>query len=89
MLDLSSGEPTTRGGGRFIGEYPIIVKMKQKPQAARSTNSGATNYFTTRNFEIAPNELEAVDYTYFIGATRVLNVKTMPNGAQNVVVSDM
>ena len=89
MLDLSNGEPSVRGGGRFIGEYPIIVRMKQKPQDATDTNSGATAYFTTTNFEIAPTELEAVDYTYFVGATRVLNVKTMPNGAQNVVVSDM
>ena len=89
MLDLQNGEPSVRGGGRFIGEYPIIVKMKQKPQSNLATNSGATNYFNADNFEIAPNELKATTYTYFVGATRIVNIKTMPNGAQNVVVSDM
>lgn len=93
MLDLSNGEPTTRGGGRFLGQYPIIVRQKHKPSAARNTDSVNTathpRYFTAGNFPLIDSELAEHQFTYFVGATRVLNVKTMPNGAQNVVVSDM
>jgi hypothetical protein len=84
MLDLRNGEPTKRGGGRFIGEYPIRVIYKNKPQAATNTS-----WFSANNFEFAPAETRSIDYTYFVGTTRVLNVKTMPNGAQSVLISDM
>lgn len=83
-LDLRNGEPVKRGGGRFIGEYPIRVIYKNKPQAATDTT-----WFSAGNFEFAPAQTDAINYTYFVGTTRVLNVKTMPNGAMNVVLSDM
>lgn len=84
MLDLRNGEPVKRGGGRFIGEYPIRVIYKRKPHAGVTST-----WFSAGNFELAPSEVEALDTTYFVGVTRVMNVKTMPNGSQSVVISDM
>ena len=84
MLDLRNGEPTKRGGGRFIGEYPIRIIYKRTPHGASDTN-----YFSDTNFECAEVETRATNFTIFVGTTRVLNVKTMPNGSMNVVLSDM
>lgn len=84
MLDLRNGEPTKRGGGRFIGEYPIRVIYKRRPHPAVTST-----WFNANNFVMAPKETGAMNVTYFVGVTRVVNVKTMPNGSQNVVVSDM
>jgi hypothetical protein len=83
-LDLRNGEPVKRGGGRFIGEYPIRVIYKRKPHGAITST-----WFSANNFELAPAETGAMDCTYFVGVSRVLNVKTMPNGSQSVVISDM
>lgn len=84
MLDLRNGEPVKRGGGRFIGEYPIRLTYKRKPHGAITST-----WFAADNFELAPAETGSMDCTYFVGVSRVLNVKTMPNGSQSVVISDM
>jgi hypothetical protein len=84
MLDLRNGEPVKRGGGRFIGEYPIRVIYKRTPHAESDCQ-----YFAANNFECAEDETRATNFTFFVGSTRVLNVKTMPNGSMNVVLSDM
>lgn len=84
MLDLRNGEPVVRGGGRFIGEYPIRVIYKRKGHGAVTST-----WFSAGNFEMAPDETGSMNLTYFCGVTRVLNIKTMPNGSQSVVVSDM
>jgi len=83
-LDLRNGEPVIRGGGRFIGEYPIRVILSRTPAA--STN---TTWFNANNFQIIQAETGAIDCDYFIGTTKVMNAKTMPNGSMNVTVSNM
>lgn len=83
-LDLRNGEPVIRGGGRFIGEYPIRVILSRTPAA--STN---TTWFNANNFQIVQDETGAIDCDYFIGTTKVMNAKTMPNGSMNVTVSNM
>ncbi len=86
-LDLKNGEPAIRGGGRFIGEYPIRVLYKRKPVAETTStwfNGGAGN-----NVIICNNETGTLNCDYFVGLTRIVNVKTLPNGSQNVVVSNM
>lgn len=83
-LDLRNGEPVIRGGGRFIGEYPIRVIYARTPCAG--TNS---TWFNANNFQIAQVETGAINVDYFVGTTRVMNAKTMPNGAMNVTVSNM
>ncbi len=83
MLDLSNGEPTVRGGGRVIGEYPIRVIYKRKGHAAVTST-----WFAANNFIIAPSDTQACDTTYFVGVSRVMNIKTQPNGSQSVVMSD-
>jgi len=83
-LDLRNGEPVIRGGGRYIGEYPIRSIIARTPCA--DTNS---TWFAANNFQIAHAETGAINCDYFIGTTRVMNAKTMPNGAMNVTVSNM
>lgn len=83
-LDLKNGEPVKKGGGRFIGEYPIRVIYKRKPHS-----NVTSTWFNANNFILAPSEVEVLNCTYFVGVTRAMNVKTMPNGSQSVVVSDM
>lgn len=83
-LDLRNGEPTLRGGGRYIGEYPIRVILSRTPVADTDCT-----WFAANNFQICQAENGAIDCDYFVGATRIMNVKTMPNGAMNVVVSNM
>ena len=86
-LDLKNGEPAIRGGGRFIGEYPVRVLYKRKPVAATTStwfNGGAGN-----NVVICNDETGTLNCDYFLGLTRIVNVKTLPNGSQNVVVSNM
>ena len=84
MLDLRNGEPVKRGGGRFIGEYPIRLTYKRKPHGAITST-----WFSAGNFEMAPAETGSMDCTYFVGVSRVLNIRTQPNGSQSVVISDM
>jgi len=93
MLDLTNGEPTTRGGGRFLGQYPIIVRHRVKPTDTTASDRVNTatepKYFTADPLTLIDDEKGETQYTYFAGTTRVLNVKTLPNGSQNVIVSDM
>ncbi len=83
-LDLRNGEPVIRGGGRFIGEYPIRVIFSRTPCAATTST-----WFNANNFEIAAVETGSINCDYFVGTTRVMNAKTMPNGSMNVQVSNM
>jgi len=83
-LDLKNGEPTIRGGGRFCGEYPVRVIQSRTPVA-----DTVSTWFAANNFQICQAENGAIDCDYFVGATRIMNVKTMPGGAMNVVVSNM
>lgn len=83
-LDLRNGEPKVRGGGRFIGDYPIRVIYDATGHAAQTTD-----WFSGTNVVCAPDDLMAANATYFVGVSRVLNVKTQPNGNMSVVLSDM
>ncbi len=82
-LDLRNGNPTIRGGGRVIGEYPIRHIYKRKPHAA----------ITCTDLENTPamgqDETGILNVEYFIGVTRVVNVLAMPSGGNNVVVNEM
>jgi hypothetical protein len=84
MLSLQNGEPTRRGGGRFIGEYPIRVIYDRTPSAAANTT-----WFNANNFSLVEAENGALKVDYFVGTTRIMNVKTMPNGSMSVLVSDL
>jgi hypothetical protein len=84
MLSLQNGEPTRRGGGRFIGEYPIRVIYERTPSAAADTT-----WFAANNFSLVEAEQGTLKVDYFVGTTRIMNVKTMPNGSMNVLVSDL
>jgi hypothetical protein len=82
-LDLRNGNPTIRGGGRVIGEYPIRHIYKRKPHAA----------ITCTNLDNTPamgqDETGILNVEYFVGVTRVVNVLAMPSGGNNVVVNEM
>lgn len=80
-LDLTNGEPSIRGGGRMIGNYPIIVKYTRKPHAA--VNSNITN---TPQCATADNG--AMNLNFFCATTRLVNVRTLPSGGMSIVVSN-
>tara|TARA_R100000388_G_scaffold94489_1_gene81895 strand:- start:200 stop:1678 length:1479 start_codon:yes stop_codon:yes gene_type:complete len=81
-LDLRNGEPTISGGGRVIGNYPIRWIYKRKGHAAINSTMEGTP-------EIAQEDISGLSVNFFVGTTRVVNVKSLPSGGMSVVVSDM
>lgn len=71
-LSLRNGEPLVVGGGRQIGNYPIIWKWK------RTTNSTANN--------LQPRDDYPVKVNYFCEVSRVANIMATDKGT-NVIVS--
>ena len=81
-LDLRNGEPTIRGGGRVIGDYPIRWIYKRVPH-------GQVESVTNPSFQVGQNEVTGLDINYFVGVTRVVSVLSLPSGGMQVVVSDL
>jgi hypothetical protein len=71
-LSLRNGEPLVVGGGRQIGNYPIIWKWKRVPHAVAQNN--------------CVKDDEAIKCNYFCELSRVANVMNTGKG-MNVVVS--
>ena len=82
-LDLRNGEPTIRGGGRVIGNYPIRVIYERKPHGEVQ----ASTLEDTPVIATADNGLCNVQY--FCAVSRVVKVMSLPNGGMNVIVSDL
>ena len=82
-LDLRNGNPSIRGGGRMINQYPIRHIYKRKPHAQVT----CANLQGTPIMGVADNGVLSVDY--FVGVSRVVSVMAMPSGGNNVVVSDL
>jgi hypothetical protein len=80
-LDLTNGEPTIRGGGRQIGNYPIIVKYMRK-------GHGDINSNINGNPQCATADTGALNINFFVATTRLVNVRTLPSGGMSVVVSN-
>ena len=90
-LDLANGEPTVRGGGRFVGDYPIRFIYRRRPvQQTSSLNAGAQQWFDAGNqILLRQDERGVMNTDYFVGATRLMKVNSMPNGSMNVIVSNL
>lgn len=82
-IDLRNGEPSIRGGGRVIGEYPIRHIYSRKPHAEINSAQLATAP------PMGQDETGVLDVQYFCGVTRLVNVLAMASGGNSVVVSDM
>ncbi len=82
-IDLRTGEPTIRGGGTVIGEYPIRHIYKRKPHAEITCANIANTPIAGRD------DSGNMDINYYLGVSRVVNVLAMPSGGNNVVVSDL
>lgn len=81
-LDLRNGEPSIRGGGRVIGEYPIRFIYQRRPHAqVNSTITGTP--------QAGQDDTSGCDVNFFVGVSRVVNVKTLPSGGMLVAVSDL
>ena len=72
-LSLRNGEPLVVGGGRVIGNYPIIWKWQRDCHDA-----------VIGNFQ--PADSEAVKVNYFCEVSRVANIMNTGKG-MNVIVS--
>jgi len=82
-LDLRNGEPTVRGGGRVLGNYPVRVIYERRPH-------GAVTASTLEDTPvIATAENGVLDVQYFCAVTRVVKVLALPNGGMSVIVSDL
>lgn len=81
-LDLRNGEPTIRGGGRVIGNYPIRWIY-------RRTGHGDVNSTLANPFEMGQSDIASMNVNFFVGTTRIVNVKSLPSGGMSVVVSDL
>ena len=80
-LDLTNGEPSIRGGGKMVGNYPIIVKYMRKPHAQITSNIAS-------NPIIGLAETGTLNVNFFCATTRLVNVRTLPSGGMSVVVSN-
>ena len=81
-LDLRNGEPVIQGGGRPIGNYPVRMIYKRKGHAAVASEVEGTP-------EMGQEDISGLNDNFFVGATRIVNVKSLPSGGMSVVVSDM
>ena len=64
-----------RFSGKQIGNYPIVVRYTRRPHGAVNVNAlggGAT--------DIALAENGAMNVSYFVGMTRMANVRESPQG---------
>ena len=80
-LDLTNGEPTIRGGGRQIGNYPIIIKYMRK-------GHGDINSNINGNPQCAAADTGALNINFYVATTRLVNVRTLPSGGMSIVVSN-
>lgn len=71
-LSLSNGEPLIVGGGRQIGNYPIVWKWRRLCRNAQVQNCRGTN--------------QPVKCNYFIELSRIANIMNTGRGT-NVIVS--
>jgi len=71
-LSLRNGEPLVVGGGRQIGNYPIIWKWKRTTHSAKNS--------------IQPRDDYPVKVNYFCEVSRVANIMATDKGT-NVIVS--
>ena len=81
-LDLRNGEPVIRGGGRVIGEYPIRWIYRRTPHN-QVNSTGADPY------QIGQQDVHGLNVNFFVGATRIVNVRALPSGGMSVAVSDL
>ena len=81
-LDLRNGEPVIQGGGSPIGNYPVRMIYKRKGHAAVASEVEGTP-------EMGQEDISGLNVNFFVGATRIVNVKSLPSGGMSVVVSDM
>lgn len=81
-LDLSNGEPSIQGGGRTIGNYPVIIKYVRRPHADVLSNINGTPL-------IATDEKGSLNINFLVATTRLVNVRSMPGGGMSIVVSNL
>lgn len=74
-VSLRNGNPSLVGGGRQIGNYPIIFKYKYTPRTQVAKN-GLNQLSTGSGFNV----------NYFIEVSRIANIKNTPSG-MSVIVS--
>ena len=76
-VGLRSGEPALVGGGRMIGNYPIVWKYRYTPiSTAVKTGKTANALGTQSGFNV----------NYFIEVSRIANIRNTPKG-MSVIVS--
>ena len=81
-LDLQNGNFGVMGAGTMIGQYPIVVRYTRKP------HEKITKTIDTTSTIVAADEKGIEDCIYFVGTTRIANIKTMSDGSQSVVVAN-
>jgi len=81
-LDLRNGEPSIRGGGKVIGDYPIRWIYKRTPHAQVDSTMADTP-------QMGQADNSGLNIDFFVGTTRIVNVKSLPSGGMLVAVSDL
>ena len=74
-VSLRNGNGGVRFSGKQIGNYPIVVRYTRRPHGAVNVNAlgaGAS--------DIALAENGAMNVSYFVGMTRMANVRESPQG---------
>ena len=81
-IDMRNGEPTIRGGGRMIGDYPVRWIYQRTPHAQVDSDIADTP-------QIGQDDTSGANVNFFVGTTRIVNVKSLPSGGMIVNVSDL
>ena len=88
-FDSRNGESSIRGGGTPVGNYPVICRYERRPHAAiNKVDYVASPGADPSDIELGCDDRGILDMDYFVGATRLVNVRRLPSGGNSVVVLD-
>ncbi len=85
-LDLRNGNLGIRGAGTSIGQYPIVVRYTRTPHDKISNGALDIKGDGAQAVNIAEDDKGVMDVQYYVGTTRIANIKSMPDGSMSVVV---
>ena len=82
--DARNGNSGVKGAGTAVGAYP--VNFIRKPHAVVSKGDFPQAAGGTGAVELGKDETGALDVNYFVGTTRIVNVRQFPSGGNAVAV---
>ena len=84
--DARNGNSGVKGAGTQVGAYPVNFIYYRKPHAVVSKGDFPQGAGGTGAVELGKDETGALDVNYFVGTTRIVNVRQLASGGNAVAV---